>query len=227
MTTYHAGDPEFTAIGPGLNAWNMRSKSWLDESRVWTASGNAGDSTITLRPHVRRDLPGLLAAELDIYLIEFRVPKGWDAGIPRAAVLIHRFEGGQSYLMHGNSGSPDLVAGDSFGDPDPGPNPISPFSKFERVDVLSIDAGQNEATLRIRHYWPSSRTAGERAIDPMAMILHGDAYLKWVEAHHPHEPSLNEIRAVLQAMTKQERDAARDRANTLARYSRLVEEAGV
>jgi hypothetical protein len=26
------------------------------------------------------------------------------------------------------------------------------------------------------------------AIDPMALILHGEAYLRWVEIHHPHEP---------------------------------------
>src|SRR5215471_10211093 len=62
--TYNAPDREFTRIGPGLNAWNMKSRGWLDESRVWSGSGHAGDTTIKLRPHVRRDLPGLLAAEL-------------------------------------------------------------------------------------------------------------------------------------------------------------------
>lgn len=27
---------EFISVGPGLNAWNMRSRGWLDETRVWT-----------------------------------------------------------------------------------------------------------------------------------------------------------------------------------------------
>jgi hypothetical protein len=30
-----APDPNYTAVGPGLNAWNMRSRGWLDDNRVW------------------------------------------------------------------------------------------------------------------------------------------------------------------------------------------------
>src|SRR5262245_16590924 len=174
MTTFSSPDREFTAIGPGLNAWNMRSKEWLDESRVWKGTGNGGDETITLRPLVRRDLRGYLAAELmSDFLIEFRVAEGWDGGIPRACVLVHRFEAGHSYLMYGNSGSPDLIAGDSFGDPDPDQVPITPFTTFRRVDVLSIDAPAHTATLRLRYNRPRRLGAGELSIDPMALVLSG------------------------------------------------------
>jgi len=113
---FSATDPEFTLIGPGLNAWNMRSRSWLDETRVWQAPDGGFDQTVTLRPLVRHDLPGYLAAEIPGgYLVEFRVRDGWDGAIPRAAVLVHRFDSGHSYLMPGNKGSSDLIAGDSFG----------------------------------------------------------------------------------------------------------------
>ncbi len=228
MTTYNAPDTEFNAVGPGLNAWNMRSQQWLDESRVWQCTGNAVDETVTLRPLVRRDLSGFLAAELigdpDV-LIEFRVQEGWDAGIPRPAVLIHRFDAGHSYVMRGNSGSLDLIAGDTFGDADPGQNPINPFSPFRRVEVLSIDPSAEEATLRIRCYIPSRRLIGGLAIDPMALILHGSAYLKWVEQKHPHEPKVADIRAALKEMTPREQKAALDRAKTLVTYGNAVEEA--
>jgi len=223
MSTYPAPDTEFTSIGPGLNAWNMRSKGWFDESRVCKCGG---DLTVKLRPHVRRDLPGYLAAELiGGFLIEFRVRQGWDAGIPRPAVLVHRFQDGHSYLMHSNSGSLDLVAGDSFGDADPGPTPISPFSTFRRVDVLSIDAPGEEATLRIRCYKPIGPPFVEWAIDPMYLILSGSAYLTWVQQHYPHVPKVADIVAVLQGVSPDEQKATLNRAKTLVEYGKAIEEA--
>lgn len=225
MTTYNTSDSEFTAIGPGLNAWNMRSLHWLDESRVWKPSGNACDETVTLRPHVRRDLPGYLAADLQDFLIEFRVKKGWDAGIPRPAILVHRYDGVRSYLMRDNAGSLDLIAGDSFGDADPGTSPISPFSSFKRVDVLSIDAIAEEATLRIRCHLPLKLALTGEAVDPMYLILSGNAYLIWAEQHHPHELKVAEITAALRIMTPRERDFALSRARALVAHGRAVEEA--
>ncbi len=146
---FSAPDAEFSLIGPVLNASNMRSRGWLDETRVWKFKPTGGDfdETITLRPLVRHDLPGFLAAEIaGGRLVEFRVREGWDGAIPRAAVLIHRFAGGHSYLMEGNSGSSDLIAGDSFGDP----LPAGPHDPFQRVDVQSIDPAGEKAVLRIR-----------------------------------------------------------------------------
>jgi hypothetical protein len=225
MSTYMASDSEFTWIGPGLNAWNMRSQGWLDESRVWKGSGNACDETITLRPHVRRDLSGYLAAELMGFLIEFRVKEGWDAGMPRPAILVHRFDGAHSYLMHSNAGSLDLIAGDSFGDPEPGPELPSPFADFKRVDVLSIDAPARQATLRLRCRHALQLVMAGQAIDPMYLLLSGGAYLRWVEQHHPHELKVAEIEAALRAMTAEEQDAALSRAQALVAHGRAVEEA--
>jgi len=42
-------NPDYTDIGPGLNAQNIRSRGWLEESRVWTSVGGF-DATVTLRP---------------------------------------------------------------------------------------------------------------------------------------------------------------------------------
>src|SRR5262249_45290784 len=154
-SAFAAPDRKFHFIGPGLNAWNMRSRGWLDESRVWKGVGGSVDEIITIRPLACRDLPGFLAAELPGgFLIEFRLREGWDAGIPRPAVLVHRFEDGHSYLMPANSGSHDLITGDSFGDAQPGHGPISMLTPFTRVDVLSIDDASRQATLRLQYHRP-------------------------------------------------------------------------
>jgi hypothetical protein len=122
---FFAPDPEFGAKGPGFNAWNMRGRGWLDESRVWHGLSNPFDEVIQLSPLHRYDLPGFLAAELPPidghFLVEFRIKDLWDVGIPRSAALVHRFEGvvGQflgshSYIMSGTRGNQDLVEGDTL-----------------------------------------------------------------------------------------------------------------
>ncbi len=63
------------------------------------------------------------------------------------------------------------------------------------------------------------------AIDPMALILSGKAYLIWVEKHFPHVPKVSEIQEALQAMTPEDQKAALSRAKTLAAYGKAVEEA--
>jgi hypothetical protein len=130
---FAAVDADYCARGPGMNAWNMRGRGWLSESRVWhSPSGDFGEH-VALRPLHRRDLPGFLAAELPAsspvnghpkYLVEYRKRDQWDQGLPRSCILVHRYEGnatngklvGQSYLMRGISGQFDLVEGDAFQD---------------------------------------------------------------------------------------------------------------
>ena len=46
---YMQPDPNYQFIGPCLNAWNMRGRSWLDESRVWKGNGSS-PVTIDLSP---------------------------------------------------------------------------------------------------------------------------------------------------------------------------------
>jgi hypothetical protein len=219
---FSASDAEYGPIGPGVNAWNMRSRGWLDESRVWKVSCNF-DQEVKLRPLVRHDLNGFLAAEMPGgYLVEFRMPEGWDGGIPRPAVLLHRFDGANSYLMQGNSGSSDLVAGDSFGSEEPS-KVDSLFHSFHRLDVVSIDAARNEATLRLRCHEPDPLFG--LTVDPMYLILSGKAYLIWVEMKHPHVPKVAEIEKILRTMSREEQNAALARAKAITEYSGLVEAA--
>ena len=145
---YEDADPEFTDIGPGLNAWSMRSRGWLDESRVWAPHGDLPfEQDVVLRPLHRHDLRGFLAAEIGGFLVELRVQERWDAGIPRPCVLVHRFDDNHSYLMRGASGRSDLVAGDRF----VSGNPDWPYARYLSVEVLHLDAGSRSATLRLSY----------------------------------------------------------------------------
>jgi hypothetical protein len=152
---YAGPDPDYHMRGPGMNAWNMRCRGWLDENRVWHCPNGEFMQTLQLRPLHRKDLPGFLAAELPPmndtdgyprYLVEYRKKENWDNGIPRSCILVHRFEGpiGQflhahSYVMKGSSGQLDLVAGDTFA-------PYAPFGGPQLV-VLSIDDATSTANV--------------------------------------------------------------------------------
>jgi hypothetical protein len=220
FSDFRAQDSEFTSIGPAYNAWNMRYMKWLDESRVWKAASGGYDETVTLRPLPRHELNGYLAAEIPGgFLVEFREMAGWDAGIPRPVVLVHRFDDGHSYLMNGNSGTPELVVGDSFGDPLP-QGVQSAFTGYNRVDVISIDPQSESATIRLR-YQPAKHISGA-AVDPMSLILSEAAYLIWAEAHHPHVPDVADLAAALREMPAEQRMFAIARARVLGDYAKAV-----
>jgi hypothetical protein len=108
-----------------LNAAQMHGRGWLPDSRIVTLAGNANE-TISLRPLSRPDLPGFLVARIGgYYWVEFRVNEGWDAAIPKPAVLVHRFDdqANRSYIMKGTNGQQDLVGGDTFQIDVPFPGP--------------------------------------------------------------------------------------------------------
>jgi hypothetical protein len=145
---FMASDPNYTLIGPGMNAANMRGRGWLDETRVWSDADVTFDQTVVLRPLHRRDLSGWLAADLPGgYLVEFRMNEGWDAAIPRPAVLVHRFGDNHSYLMNGAAGHPDLVEGDKF--------EKTAFGVVRttnlRLTVKAIDPAARTATIHVVH----------------------------------------------------------------------------
>ena len=148
---YFSADPDYVQRGPGLNAWNMRSRGWLDESRVWKGGGTF-DELVRLRPHLRPDLQGFLAADLPPYpaagparyLVELRVQDGWDGGIPQSVVLVHRFSQNQSYLMGSSMGHPALTVGDAI-DLDDGAGGAA----LARVEVVAINDADRTALLRL------------------------------------------------------------------------------
>jgi hypothetical protein len=164
-SAYEAPHPKYGFIGPTLNAVNMESRGWLDQSRVWTASG-AGSHVVQLRPLVRRDLPGFLAARAGDFLIEFRVNAGWDAGIPEPVVLVHRFEDNHSYVMAGSNGEPGLTKGGVF---ERG-SAQDQFDRHLKLEVLDIDSEGRTATVGIL-----DRPAQQPPVDGPARVFGGVA----------------------------------------------------
>jgi hypothetical protein len=150
MSVYAADmqpNADWGTIGPGLNAWSMRSQGWLDESRVYTFNGALSDEGVELRPLHRRDLGGYLAASLGEFLVEYRPKERWDAAFPRSAVFVHRFNDNHPYIMPGTNGNYDLVAGDVFQNGVPN----LPFSSYSKVEVVTIDDARRTATLRLTY----------------------------------------------------------------------------
>jgi hypothetical protein len=149
LNDFFASDFDYGSRGPGLNAWNMRSRQWLDESRIWKGPPNNDFcESISIRPLHRRDLSGYLGAELpaiggdSAYLVELRVPAEWDTAVPNPTILIHHFEAPHSYLMKGTKGQTSLSVGEVF---EHGSGPLS------KLRVTSIDVANNAATLKLSH----------------------------------------------------------------------------
>jgi hypothetical protein len=158
-------DPNYTFVGPGMNAWNMRSRGWLDEDRVWKPRfENFGTQDVVLRPLHRRDLRGYLAAELGPYLVEYRAAEKWDAGLQGGSgILVHRFDKweNRSYVM-GSPAAEELTSRfaahpQKVGETFQVGEESKIFDTVYRCEVLSINDGAHTATVRL-----SYRPAPER-----------------------------------------------------------------
>jgi len=62
-------------------------------------------------------------------------------------------------------------------------------------------------------------------IDPWALILPHEIYVKWNEGHNPHVPKVAEVAKLLQGMKPEQRNVVIERAKALTLQGRLVEEA--
>jgi predicted DNA-binding transcriptional regulator YafY len=62
------------------------------------------------------------------------------------------------------------------------------------------------------------------AIDPMAMLLPNDVYLNWIEIHHPHLPSVSELKQIMETLTPDEKKALVVKAKSLAKYGQRLAE---
>lgn len=172
------GSPYYT-YGPGLNAVNMDLAGWLDPARVYVAGESTGTS-FRLRPLHRRDLPGWLAAKVQIggqtMVFEFRMDDNWDIRFSRPCVLVH------IRSIHPKNGRPcsevliarpdearaDLRAGETF---EIG-SQLDPFGVYARITVRAINRETQEAWVDIavrpahRPYEPQGyRLFGGVAVD--------------------------------------------------------------
>lgn len=137
--------PVFGNSGPIVNAANMDLRGWLDPSRVWNGWDGSRrlHQTISLRPLVRPDLPGFLAAWIGGYLLEYRTVESWDSGLFRPGVLIHRLGNNSSFLIPGDGGRQDLQVGDMFTDG------LRPFERYLRIKVVEMNPSDPQAVIEL------------------------------------------------------------------------------
>ena len=214
--TFSTADANYTFVGPGMNAWNMRSRGWLDESRVWKPlSVHFGTQDVVLRPLHHRDLAGYLAAELGPYLVEYRVAEKWDAGLQGGSgILVHRFVDleDRSYVM----GSPAIEELTSLGGAHPQKvgetfqigDESNIFNALYRCQVLAINDAADTATIRLS-YRPAAEQPGPNQrpfqVGPVGSDG-GGIYIQGGTVHHI--PPSGPIIQIMQQITDHT-DAAR------------------
>jgi hypothetical protein len=63
------------------------------------------------------------------------------------------------------------------------------------------------------------------AIDPAALLLPTDAYLRYVEKVHPHEPVLNGLAEATRTVSEKEATTVRARIQSFKAYIETIEKA--
>jgi hypothetical protein len=138
----------FGQRGPLLCTANLDYMEWLPSSRVWREPITSSFSEcIDLVPLGHPEIPGYLAAKIAGYHIEFRTRDRWDAGIPRATVLIHSMFGGNAVVMASDKANwvNDWQAGQSFG---PSQAQVT-ISGGVRISIADIDLSRGKARVCI------------------------------------------------------------------------------
>ncbi|MCY1061634.1 hypothetical protein [Nannocystis sp. SCPEA4] len=116
MNVYTFAHAQGGTSGPEMNAPLKTKQSFIPAHRQITLV--QGGSLQTWRSNIaainRPEANGVLMVRVgnnnnDYYTIEYRMPSGWDQGIPRATVLVHRVVNGISKLITAGAGPERLV----------------------------------------------------------------------------------------------------------------------
>jgi hypothetical protein len=101
MNVYTTLHGDFGPRGPLLCVANLDIMGWLPTSRVWspTKGNSSAVDEIDLVALGSGATTGYLGARVGGLYVEFRTADGWDAGIPRAGVLIHRLYGSNAVIV--------------------------------------------------------------------------------------------------------------------------------
>lgn len=139
----------FSPRGPLLNAANLQRMEWLPADRVWHSpfKNSSGVFDLDLVALSSPDTPGFLAAEVGGVIAEFRVPEGFDSGIPRAAVLIHQPADPSSIVIASNvaNNNNEWQPGQTYD----ATTKILGQTGGVRIDIVSFDLRRKVARLRI------------------------------------------------------------------------------
>jgi hypothetical protein len=104
------GRPEYSGLGPSLNAGTAVARGWL-KPHVHSLPGGQKDYELRSR-HWLGDFPGATPQALEVragdgktYVLEYRVNAGWDAGQGAPVFIVNAVEGSTADLAHPNTDS--------------------------------------------------------------------------------------------------------------------------
>ncbi|MBM9614514.1 hypothetical protein JWJ90_09445 [Desulfobulbus rhabdoformis] len=155
----------FGRTGPGLNAYHLDRMGWLDRNRIYRFGANGNyDETITLTALTRPGERGYITARIPFdttdlnhyYTVEYRVPEGWDGGIPGDTVMINevvnkKFRKCSDNSLSTNSAYRSYLIRNHTGNRLP---KESINLNGVRIDLVSKDASTGKAQVRIRSTRP-------------------------------------------------------------------------
>lgn len=106
MNVYAFGHPQAVVAGPEMNAAYRTKQSFIPGQRILRLTfddvrrGVRTPIAALNRPEANGPLMVRIGTDdNNYYTIEYRMQSGWDQGIPRATVLVHRVTKGISYLI--------------------------------------------------------------------------------------------------------------------------------
>ncbi len=142
------------AQGPGIQAAYLEKLGWIPTGRVFAPGSTGANATIMLAPVSERNKSGNLLARLEVpagnYVVEYRVPTGYDAQFPGRSVLIREERGvnKQTYLVTKANNDPEWRLGDVFTD----------SRNWVRIEVTALTP--DYANISINTAWAPGVTPG-------------------------------------------------------------------
>ncbi|HRC57718.1 MAG TPA: FG-GAP-like repeat-containing protein, partial [Kofleriaceae bacterium] len=113
----HAFTTSLGAAGPGINTPYLHKMSFIPAHRRVQLNSSTSSQSVRMnlaalgRPEASGPLYVRIGSnDADHYTVEYRMKSGWDQGIPRATVLVHRVSNGISILLTANGG-PERLPG--------------------------------------------------------------------------------------------------------------------
>lgn len=153
---YTFNTPAHGKQGPELQVAYKQKLGWVPAARIFARDNRVElPSTVILAPVSEPNLPGFLMANIEIanvgnYVIEYRVPSGFDRAIPNAAVVIRELRSnGETYLVQRQNTETGWQQGQQFTDK----------GNFLSINVDAMTP--QSATITINPRYSNSLSAGD------------------------------------------------------------------
>jgi hypothetical protein len=195
MNVDNTFNARFGQQGPLLCAANLYHMDWLPAARTWASAhtNSSYQDEFDLVSLGHPEIPGYLAAIVNGKFIEFRTMDGWDAGIPRPAVLIHSLSGTNAVVMASDKVNfvNDWQPGQTFGPS----NVVMAVIGGTRITVVSFDLQAKKARIRVEVQAKRQDAEGVQIFGDIAV---GDGWILLKDVLYRVPPKGGPLRVLLE-----------------------------